>query len=73
MTDLIVGVLIGALVGVPTGTIITAKAIEKSDIKHGIIRCGDCVFWKRHDKRCKLWNIGTRNDDYCSRGGEKSD
>ena len=33
-----------------------------------IIRCKDCKAYDSHDKRCKVWNHGVAEYEYCYRG-----
>lgn len=36
-----------------------------------IIRCKDCAEYDSHNKRCKVWNHGVEEYEYCYRGGWK--
>ena len=45
--------------------------MEESEPKPEIVKCKDCEFYIKHDKRCVVWNHGVSKDDYCSRGQKK--
>lgn len=56
-------------------------AIPIIDIEHAptvdavqAVRCGECVHYIKHDKRCGIWNHGgIVPDDFCSRGERRTD
>lgn len=33
-----------------------------------VVRCKDCKAYDSHDKRCKVWNHGVAEHEYCYRG-----
>lgn len=33
-----------------------------------IVHCKDCKWFATHGKRCKVWNHGVDENDFCSRG-----
>jgi len=38
-----------------------------------VVRCKDCKWYDKHDKRCKVWNHGVLSIGYCYRGEERDD
>lgn len=38
-----------------------------------VVRCRDCKWYDKHDKRCKVWNHGVLSIGYCYRGEERED
>ena len=38
-----------------------------------VVRCEDCKWYDKHDKRCKVWNHGVLSIGYCYRGEERED
>lgn len=36
-----------------------------------IIHCKDCKCFDTHGKRCKVWNHGISENEFCSRGERK--
>lgn len=38
-----------------------------------VVRCRDCKWYDKHDKRCKVWNHGVLSIGYCYRGEERDD
>lgn len=36
-----------------------------------VVRCEDCKWYDKHDKRCKVWNHGVLSIGYCYRGEER--
>lgn len=30
-----------------------------------VVRCEDCKWYDKHDKRCKVWNHGVHTYGYC--------
>ena len=44
-----------------------------TDTQPDLIRCADCKHYDRHDKRCKKWNHGIRQIDWCSRAERRED
>ena len=52
------------LVEVPTPHGRLADVVE-------VVRCKDCECYDTHDHRCKFFNHGIAENDYCSRGIER--
>ena len=46
--------------------------LEKADMV-SVVRCRDCKWYDKHDKRCKVWNHGVLSIGYCYRGEERED
>ena len=46
--------------------------LEKADVVP-VVRCKDCNWYDKHDKRCKVWNHGVLSIGYCYRGEERKD
>lgn len=38
-----------------------------------LVRCRECKQLDTHDHRCKVWNHGVDEEDFCSRGERRND
>lgn len=44
------------------------------DIEHKeLVMCKNCKWLDTHDHRCKAWNHGISEEDWCSQGERKED
>ena len=46
------------------------KKYEKEDVVE-VVQCKDCECYDTHDHRCKFFNHGVLENDYCSRAIER--
>lgn len=44
---------------------------EDNEPNPELVKCVNCEYYIKHDKRCAVWNHGVHKDDYCSRGIKK--
>lgn len=60
---------------IPSEEIIAKMTIELAQTIDAVpvVRCRDCKWHDKHDKRCKVWNHGVLSIGYCYRGEERED
>lgn len=44
------------------------SAEDATNLLNRYTRCKDCKHYSKHDKRCKVWNHGVEEYEYCYRG-----
>ena len=50
-----------------------SEAIKAASAQPKIIRCKDCKKYDSHGHRCKWWNHGVSNIDWCSYAERRTD